>query len=91
MKLLGSLLLLISFGFAIAKPAFINTPPSNAVSSSGSSIVLQQNKVDSMSSDPICKLPGDPSLYLVTNVDLGDKKLEIMKGSIIYATAVLCS
>ncbi len=25
-------------------------------------------------------LPGDPSLNLVTNVDLGDKKLEIMKG-----------
>jgi hypothetical protein len=25
-------------------------------------------------------LPGDPSLNLVTNVDLGDKKLEVMKG-----------
>lgn len=25
-------------------------------------------------------LPGDPSLNLVTNVDLGDKKLDIMKG-----------
>ena len=25
-------------------------------------------------------LPGDPSLNLITNVDLGDKKLEIMKG-----------
>ena len=24
-------------------------------------------------------LPGDPSLILVTNVDLGDKKLEVMK------------
>jgi len=28
----------------------------------------------------ICDLPGDPSLILTTNVDLGDKKLEIMKG-----------
>ena len=25
-------------------------------------------------------LPGDPSLVLTTNVDLGDQKLEIMKG-----------
>jgi hypothetical protein len=28
----------------------------------------------------ICDLPGDPSLILTTNVNLGDKKLEIMKG-----------
>jgi hypothetical protein len=27
----------------------------------------------------ICDLPGDPSLILTTNIDLGDKKLEIMK------------
>eukprot|EP00531_Pseudo-nitzschia_arenysensis_P011785 CAMPEP_0116149514 /NCGR_PEP_ID=MMETSP0329-20121206/19003_1 /TAXON_ID=697910 /ORGANISM="Pseudo-nitzschia arenysensis, Strain B593" /LENGTH=67 /DNA_ID=CAMNT_0003645863 /DNA_START=96 /DNA_END=296 /DNA_ORIENTATION=+ len=25
------------------------------------------------------ELPGDPSLVLVTNLDLGDKKLEVMK------------
>jgi len=30
---------------------------------------------------PFCDLPGDPSLILTTNVDLGDKKLEIMKGA----------
>ena len=29
---------------------------------------------------PFSTLPGDPSLILTTNVDLGDKKLEIMKG-----------
>ena len=29
-------------------------------------------------------LPGDPSLNLVTNVDLGDKKLEIMKGWLFF-------
>jgi len=29
---------------------------------------------------PFAMLPGDPSLILHTNVDLGDKKLEIMKG-----------
>ena len=27
-------------------------------------------------------LPGDPSLNLVTNVDLGDAKLDFMKGAI---------
>lgn len=30
---------------------------------------------------PFCKLPGDPSLLLTTNVDLGDKKLAIMKST----------
>lgn len=29
---------------------------------------------------PFNSLPGDPSLLLVTNVDLGEKKMEIMKG-----------
>lgn len=29
---------------------------------------------------PFSELPGDPSLLLVTNLDLGDKKLDIMKG-----------
>jgi hypothetical protein len=28
---------------------------------------------------PFTQLPGDPSLLLVTNMDLGDKKLEVMK------------
>ena len=32
---------------------------------------------------PFNTLPGDPSLHLVTNVDLGDKKMEIMKGKIL--------
>ena len=30
--------------------------------------------------DPICLLPGDPSLTLITNVDIGDKKSELLKG-----------
>jgi hypothetical protein len=29
---------------------------------------------------PFCLLPGDPSLMLTTNVNLGAKKLEVMKG-----------
>jgi hypothetical protein len=28
---------------------------------------------------PFCLLPGDPSLLLTTNVDLGEKKMDIMK------------
>ena len=28
---------------------------------------------------PHCDLPGDPSLILTTNVDLGDKKGDILK------------
>ena len=30
-------------------------------------------------SHPHCDLPGDPSLILQTNVDLGDKKADVMK------------
>ena len=29
---------------------------------------------------PFCQLPGDPSLVLSTNVDLGNAKSDIMKG-----------
>lgn len=29
---------------------------------------------------PFCDLPGDPSMHIVTNVELADKKLDIMKG-----------
>lgn len=29
---------------------------------------------------PFCELPGDPSLILTTNIDLGSNKLNIMKG-----------
>jgi hypothetical protein len=29
----------------------------------------------------ICDLPGDPSLLLTTNVDLGSTKIDVMKGT----------
>lgn len=35
---------------------------------------------DTSAPHPFCLLPGDPSLMLTTNVDLGAKKLEVMKG-----------
>jgi hypothetical protein len=31
---------------------------------------------------PFCQLPGDPSLILTTNVDLGSAKLDVMKGEL---------
>ena len=34
-------------------------------------------------SHPFCELPGDPSLILTTNVDLGAKKLDVMKGKLL--------
>jgi hypothetical protein len=37
---------------------------------------------------PFCDLPGDPSLILTTNIDLGDKKIEIMKGQLYSVGAV---
>ncbi|KAL7573597.1 hypothetical protein ACA910_008731 [Epithemia clementina (nom. ined.)] len=46
------------------------TPPSNH-----GQVVPEQ----SQERHPFCDLPGDPSLLLTTNVDLGSKKLEIMK------------
>lgn len=40
---------------------------------------MSSNNNDDSTEHPFCKLPGDPSLLLTTNVDLGDKKMEIMK------------
>ena len=64
-------------GLVHGSPAFISTARSNQVTN------LR------MSSDKPCQqwpptghpssLPGDPSLILTTNVDLGDKKMDIMK------------
>ena len=44
-----------------------------------------------MGHHPFCDLPGDPSLILTTNVDLGDKKLEIMKGKEICFVVSCCA
>jgi hypothetical protein len=41
----------------------------------------QQQEQQEDAHHPFCSLPGDPSLLLTTNVDLGDQKLEIMKGT----------
>merc|ERR1719491_298272 len=45
--------------------------------------IMSSNSDDIFSSTPcphpFSELPGDPSLMLVTNVDLGEKKIDIMK------------
>jgi len=38
-----------------------------------------QNEPPCAGTHPFNSLPGDPSLLLVTNIDLGEKKMEIMK------------
>jgi len=54
----------------ITKPDLISHTSSEMSASSSSSSTTEH---------PFCKLPGDPSLILTTNCDLGDKKMEIMK------------
>jgi len=41
--------------------------------------VSTTTEMSASSTHPFCDLPGDPSLILTTNVDLGAKKMEIMK------------
>lgn len=45
---------------------------------------LQSGSLSTMESQqpdhPFCQLPGDPSLILTTNVDLGSAKMDVMKG-----------
>jgi hypothetical protein len=45
-----------------------------------SSLQTKMSATTTEGEHPFCQLPGDPSLILTTNVDLGDKKMEIMKG-----------
>ena len=54
--------------------SFLSYSPKNSGVVSSTRMNSQQER------HPFCDLPGDPSLIIVTNVDLGDKKLDIMKG-----------
>lgn len=40
---------------------------------------MQQHRTGDSQQQNVCDLPGDPSLLLTTNVDLGSKKLDVMK------------
>ena len=79
MKLLAVLVLqlLSIFGIASFRPTFAFVP---AIKSVRRHSVTTTNMATLQPGINICDLPGDPSLILTTNVDLGDKKLEIMKG-----------
>jgi hypothetical protein len=63
--------LVLSFSYSFA-------PVSRQLTSTSSAIRMSSTNEDT--AHPFCQLPGDPSLILTTNVDLGDKKMEIMKG-----------
>lgn len=66
-----------------ANPAFVSTQSTKAHQPSAKAMNDNQkvNEIPCAASPhPFSMLPGDPSLVLTTNVDLGDKKLEIMKG-----------
>ena len=78
-SLLCILLLLLSlFSFT---NAFIQVGRASSSSSQNARMSKDVNETPCNGGQhPFAMLPGDPSLILTTNVDLGDKKLEIMKG-----------
>ena len=83
MKSFVVLVLQISFILAGFGPAFCFVNPVDFKSSTSTGTELLASTTNMASLQPgtnICDLPGDPSLILTTNVDLGDKKMEIMKG-----------
>lgn len=56
-----------------------NGQSSTTMSSSASSRMTGEHHYSA------CELPGDPSLILTTNVDLGDTKMHVMKGKKLFA------
>ncbi|KAG7364826.1 Tautomerase/MIF superfamily protein [Nitzschia inconspicua] len=68
----------LAAAFATASSS-LNTVNSKT-SSTDSLLKMSESKIpDVVCPHPFSQLPGDPSLLLVTNLDLGDKKMEIMK------------
>ena len=63
-----STLLLVLFQSALTLLALFTSPVS--------AFTMSRNPT---ARHPHCDLPGDPSLILTTNIDLGDKKAEILK------------
>ena len=80
MKLLAVSALLL-FQFSVTTFAFVpavnKTQRSVAMSADGNNY-----EAPCVGEHPFNKLPGDPSLILTTNADLGDKKMDIMKGRV---------
>lgn len=82
-------LLLVDFGLVIhlaySVSALFVSPVTILVPNRSQKSINMSSQPDSDASEmspcphPFLELPGDPSLLLVTNVDLGGKKLDIMK------------
>ena len=82
MKLLGWFAVLPWFGLTVSSSAFV---PSTRWSECRVAVAMSTDGVDLQNPvpcepHPFSSLPGDPSLNIITNVDLGDKKLEVMMG-----------
>jgi hypothetical protein len=76
-----------SFAFVLASVSSSSNnhlePKKSSSSSSHHLVVVKMSDTNAppevVCPHPFSQLPGDPSLLLVTNLDLGDKKIEIMK------------
>jgi hypothetical protein len=80
LKVLYSLHIAVSAVAFSSSSTTTNTSRTKRVSVEMSADGTINNDEPSTGAHPFNALPGDPSLHLVTNIDLGDKKLEIMKG-----------
>jgi hypothetical protein len=81
MKLLEVAVFFFSLHFAVATLAFVSPSSGNKIQLS---VAMSADgniyEAPCTGAHPFSSLPGDPSLHIVTNVNLGDKKLDIMKG-----------
>jgi len=82
MRIFTLVLLLVSSSLAQSFfPISAATATSSRVSGFGSTSTMSAHKENQDTTyHPFCDLPGDPSLILTTNVDLAEKKMDIMKG-----------
>jgi hypothetical protein len=72
------LLFIFAFVVPLCGAAFLGTATQSKTSITTTTTPIQ-SRLGMTSDHPFCDLPGDPSLILTTNVDLGDKKIQIMK------------
>lgn len=67
--------------FSLSCSIALSFAPIDSKSVVNTSVMSTSTNNDRIEDHPFCSLPGDPSLILTTNVDLGDKKMAIMKGT----------
>jgi hypothetical protein len=80
-----SLLAFLVF-FSVSKPVnsfttnnHVGRTFDNMVQEQQSSLYQSDRQIQEENHESVCELPGDPSLILTTNVDLGSMKMDIMK------------